>query len=119
MSSILDSHALPLHRSSAPNTASPLLLIFLPRELLPDIYLNLHCSYQIKTFLSYSTRPLWDHPDGPSSLQAHFYAEGMLDVSSPESTKKLCELHGWKHRKEDERVDVWDAVLLVSRRAEE
>ncbi|KAL7416395.1 glycosyl transferase, partial [Mrakia frigida] len=62
-------------------------------------------SYQTKTFLSYSTRFLWDRPDGPSRVIPHFYAEGM-------PTDKLCGLHGWKGRKENEQVQVWDAVLF-------
>ena len=44
----------------------------------------------------------------------HFYAEGMLDPTQPESIHDLCQLHGWDKRKETEQVQVWDAVLLVS-----
>lgn len=45
----------------------------------------------------------------------HFYAEGMLDATQPESIQKLCSLHGWDKRRQGEEVQVWDAVLLVSR----
>ncbi|GJE89070.1 glycosyltransferase family 17 protein [Phanerochaete sordida] len=61
---------------------------------------------QVRNFLSYSTRPLWDKPDGPTSVLPHFYAEGVpIDAD-------LCALHGWAARPADDRPPVWDAVLV-------
>lgn len=109
----------PLPQLLSPNLVRPrsLLLISSPRPSKQTLKFSpSSCSYQTKTFLSYSTRFLWDHPDGPKRVIPHFYAEGMLDPSSSESTDKLCELHGWKRRKENDKVDIWDAVLFVSPR---
>jgi beta-1,4-mannosyl-glycoprotein beta-1,4-N-acetylglucosaminyltransferase len=64
--------------------------------------------YQLHNLLSYATRPLWDHPDGPHQILPHLYYEGMpMDAST-------CALHGWKARENGENVVVLDAVLMSS-----
>jgi len=62
--------------------------------------------YQVKNFLSYSTRPLWDSNSGPKEVVSHFYGEG-LDMDD-----KTCRLHGWSARKGKEDIKVLDAVLM-------
>lgn len=63
---------------------------------------------QLHNLLSYSTRPLWDTPDGPKTVIPHFYAEGVpIDAH-------LCALHGWAPRPPDDAPEVWDAVLVSS-----
>ncbi|KAH9945080.1 glycosyltransferase family 17 protein [Epithele typhae] len=69
---------------------------------------TIKASQQIRNFLSYSTRPLWDSPAGPHHVIPHFYAEGVpVDAH-------LCALHGWDVRDENDLPEVWDAVLFSS-----
>lgn len=56
-------------------------------------------SFLPHSFLSYSTRPLWDRPESPTELLTHFEAAGV----PPD-----CALHGWTQLKEPR--EVWDAV---------
>lgn len=55
--------------------------------------------------LSYSTRPLWDHPDGPTFVLSRLHAEG-LATDSPEA----CRRHGWTAR--SSQPSLVDAVLF-------
>ncbi|KAF9268684.1 glycosyltransferase family 17 protein [Marasmius fiardii PR-910] len=71
------------------------------------IYMASGNSYQIKNAISYSTRPLWDKPEGPKNIVPHYYAEGL---SLDEHT---CSLHGWKPRGGSKSI-VFDAVLMSS-----
>ena len=62
--------------------------------------------YKLHNALSYATRPLWDHADGPRRILSHYYADGMpMDAQA-------CALHGWAPRGRDVRV--LDAVLMSS-----
>ncbi|KAI0663819.1 glycosyltransferase family 17 protein [Cubamyces menziesii] len=63
-------------------------------------------SLRIRNFISYSTRPLWDKPLGPSTTLPHYYAEGVRFDSH------LCNMHGWSIR--GSKPEVWDAVLFSS-----
>ncbi|KAG7091041.1 hypothetical protein E1B28_010101 [Marasmius oreades] len=72
------------------------------------LYTVLQNGYQIKNAISYSTRPLWDKPDGPKNVIPHYYAEGLL------MDDHTCSLHGWKERKSDKLIKVLDAVLMSS-----
>ncbi|KAI0339526.1 glycosyltransferase family 17 protein [Trametopsis cervina] len=69
-------------------------------------YVSLY-HYQLRNTLSYATRPLWDHPDGPKDVLPHYYAPGipMNDYT--------CSLHGWTARR-DAQPFVLDAVLMSS-----
>lgn len=56
--------------------------------------------------LGYLTRPLWDSPGGqPEIIIPHFQSDRV-------PFSELCQLHGWKERKSDERVKVVDAVIF-------
>jgi beta-1,4-mannosyl-glycoprotein beta-1,4-N-acetylglucosaminyltransferase len=57
------------------------------------------------SWLSYSTRPLWDKSEAPVELVDHFERPG---GEGRNGTEQWCGLHGWKARKEE--VEVWDAV---------
>lgn len=60
----------------------------------------------MRNFLSYSTRPLWDKPNGPTNVIPHFYAEGVpID-------QHLCALHGWDLRAPHDLPQIWDAILV-------
>ncbi|KIY62315.1 glycosyltransferase family 17 protein [Cylindrobasidium torrendii FP15055 ss-10] len=90
---------------------SPRLKILLIPALFLTVILIIVLSqyhYQIRNFISYGTRPLWDKADGPSHIIPHFYAEGMmLDTHA-------CKLHGWQPREDLENAKVLDAVLMSS-----
>ena len=58
-----------------------------------------------QSWLSYSTRPLWDKSDAPTELVDHFDRPGL---SSTNTSQEWCGLHQWKAR--TEQVQVWDAV---------
>ncbi|KIP06548.1 glycosyltransferase family 17 protein [Phlebiopsis gigantea 11061_1 CR5-6] len=61
---------------------------------------------QVRNFLSYSTRPLWDTPNGPKNTISHYYAEGVS------FDQHLCQLHGWDVRPGEDVPEVWDAILM-------
>lgn len=62
----------------------------------------------MRNFISYSTRPLWDSPYGPTNVLPHYYAEGVpID-------EHLCGLHGWGLRGAGDTPEVWDAILFSS-----
>ncbi|KZV93685.1 glycosyltransferase family 17 protein [Exidia glandulosa HHB12029] len=63
-------------------------------------------SYQLKNLISYASRPLWDKPDGPTTILAHYHADGVLPDAN------LCALHGWEARTAE--PEVWDAVLFTT-----
>lgn len=69
------------------------------------------------SWLSYSTRPLWDKSEAPDRLISHFERPG----EGRNGTELWCGLHGWKTRGKE--VLVWDAVscvlVLMSRRRAE
>jgi len=73
-------------------------------------YVSLY-HYQLRNTLSYATRPLWDHADGPKIILPHYYAEGIqMDAHT-------CSLHGWPSRRappSGSRPVVLDAVLMSS-----
>ncbi|KAH8835041.1 glycosyltransferase family 17 protein [Flagelloscypha sp. PMI_526] len=86
-----------------------------PRFILASIFF-LSClliifqnQYQLRNLLSYSTRPLWDHEEGPSNIIPHYYAEG-LSLQSDE----ICALHNWPKRSYKVRIKVIDAILMSS-----
>ncbi len=58
------------------------------------------------SWLSYSTRPLWDKSEAPVELVDHFERPGSGEGRN--ETGQWCGLHGWKER--TEHVEVWDAV---------
>jgi beta-1,4-mannosyl-glycoprotein beta-1,4-N-acetylglucosaminyltransferase len=70
------------------------------------LYSVVQNQYQVKNFLSYSTRPLWDRSDRPSEVIPHFYGEGL------KMNENTCQLHGWTARHRKENVKVLDAVLM-------
>ncbi|EJD54629.1 glycosyltransferase family 17 protein [Auricularia subglabra TFB-10046 SS5] len=67
---------------------------------------TLSYSYQLKNLVSYASRPLWDHPDGPKTIIPHYHADGLLP------DEELCKTHGWQPRQYE--PDVWDAVLFTT-----
>ncbi|EIM84428.1 glycosyltransferase family 17 protein [Stereum hirsutum FP-91666 SS1] len=73
-------------------------------------YISLY-HYQLRNTLSYATRPLWDHADGPKEVIPHYYAEGMaMDAHA-------CALHSWTPRRQSlsgRQPVVLDAVLMSS-----
>jgi len=79
----------------------PLLFIFALTLLYGYQY-----QYQIRNTLSYASRPLWDHDEGPSKVVPHFYSEGLRMDSH------TCNLHGWQKRRDEDKVKVLDAVLM-------
>ncbi|EUC57397.1 beta-1,4-mannosyl-glycoprotein 4-beta-N-acetylglucosaminyltransferase [Rhizoctonia solani AG-3 Rhs1AP] len=68
------------------------------------IFVTLYYRYQIQNAISYASRPLWDTPEGPTTIIPHFYAPGL------EPSPAVCKLHGFEPREED--PEVWDAVLF-------
>ncbi|GAU89710.1 hypothetical protein RvY_02225-2 [Ramazzottius varieornatus] len=53
----------------------------------------------------YLTRPIWDTPPVPFSISPHF-DHPSIPIS------ELCSLHGWKPRKENSTVRVFDATIF-------
>ncbi|CAE7077757.1 unnamed protein product, partial [Rhizoctonia solani] len=68
------------------------------------ISISLFYRYQIQNAISYASRPLWDTPEGPTTIIPHFYALGL------EPSAAVCKLHGVEPR--DGERQVWDAVLF-------
>lgn len=71
-------------------------------------YISLY-HYQLRNTISYATRPLWDHADGPRDIIAHYYAEGMS------TDAHACALHDWLPRQPSQdghHPVVLDAVLM-------
>ncbi|THH05196.1 hypothetical protein EW145_g4972 [Phellinidium pouzarii] len=64
--------------------------------------------YRIHNTLSYATRPLWDHADGPRNIVPHYYVDGM------QMDTRACRLHGWEQRTSIGVVQMLDAVLMSS-----
>ncbi|KAJ7244188.1 glycosyltransferase family 17 protein [Mycena haematopus] len=83
------------------------LLLILPVSLfiLVLFYVVSQNHYQITNAFSSATRPIWDKAEGPKTVVAHYYSEG-LDVNA-----KVCRLHGWKQRT-NPRVKILDAILM-------
>ncbi|CAE6459519.1 unnamed protein product [Rhizoctonia solani] len=73
-------------------------------SLIIFISVTLYYRYQIQNALSYASRPLWDTPEGPTTIIPHFYALGL------EPSPAVCKLHGVEPR--DGTREVWDAVLF-------
>ncbi|KAG8760109.1 hypothetical protein FRC11_000962 [Ceratobasidium sp. 423] len=72
--------------------------------LIVFISATLYYRYQIQNAISYASRPLWDTPEGPTTIIPHFYALGL------EPSPAVCKLHGVESR--DGAREVWDAVLF-------
>ncbi|KAH8118856.1 glycosyltransferase family 17 protein [Phellopilus nigrolimitatus] len=72
------------------------------------VYLWSQYHYQIHNALSYATRPLWDHADGPTDIIPHYFVDGMS------MDERACSLHGWQLRPAAAQVHVLDAVLMSS-----
>ncbi|KAJ3574541.1 hypothetical protein NP233_g1700 [Leucocoprinus birnbaumii] len=70
------------------------------------LYFGYQNQYQIRNTISYASRPLWDHDEGPSQVLPHFYSEG---ISMDSHT---CALHGWTKRKDEGNIKVLDAILM-------
>ncbi|KDN41301.1 hypothetical protein RSAG8_07570, partial [Rhizoctonia solani AG-8 WAC10335] len=68
------------------------------------ISVSLYYRYQIQNAISYASRPIWDTPEGPTTVIPHFYALGL------EPSPAVCKLHGVEPR--DGNREVWDAVLF-------
>ncbi|CAE6523843.1 unnamed protein product [Rhizoctonia solani] len=68
------------------------------------ISVSLYYRYQIQNAISYASRPIWDTPEGPTTVIPHFYALGL------EPSPAVCKLHGVEPR--DRNQEVWDAVLF-------
>ncbi|CCO32139.1 beta-1,4-mannosyl-glycoprotein beta-1,4-N-acetylglucosaminyltransferase [Rhizoctonia solani AG-1 IB] len=73
-------------------------------SLIIFLSVTLYYRYQIQNAISYASRPLWDTPEGPTSIIPHFYALGL------EASPAVCKLHGVEPRNGDRQV--WDAVLF-------
>jgi beta-1,4-mannosyl-glycoprotein beta-1,4-N-acetylglucosaminyltransferase len=61
-------------------------------------------SYQITNAISYASRPLWDTPEGPRTLLAHYYSAGL------KVDQELCRMHGWVER--PRKPPIWDATIF-------
>lgn len=81
-------------------------LLFTPLLLIVALLVQPSLRYKFHNTLSYATRPLWDHADGPRRILSHYYADGMA------MNAQTCTLHGWTPREGDVRV--LDAVLMSS-----
>jgi beta-1,4-mannosyl-glycoprotein beta-1,4-N-acetylglucosaminyltransferase len=57
------------------------------------LYQGLRNRHDLQDTFSYSTRPLWDKPDGPTQLIPHLHAEGV-----PADDSNACARHGWAMR---------------------
>lgn len=68
-------------------------------------------SYTLFRDLGYLTRPLWDSPDRPWNVVAHYAPPG--DLSDATNRQAYCALHGWQARtSHDPPVKIIDAVLF-------
>lgn len=83
-----------------------LVLVLLLFILTLTLFYGYLYQYQIRNTLSYASRPLWDHDEGPSKVVPHFYSEGLRMDSH------TCSLHGWKKRGDEDNVKVLDAILM-------
>ena len=88
---------------------SKVLLISLLLSVLFLFSVGWQYEYQIRNTISYATRPLWDHADGPRTIVPHYYVEGT------QFNDQTCALHGWEQRKGSPGdIRVLDAVLMSS-----
>ncbi|KAL0581326.1 hypothetical protein V5O48_000702 [Marasmius crinis-equi] len=87
-----------------------LLVLLLPTLIfaLWTLYYISQNTYQVRNLVSYITRPLWDHADGPNTTIPHYWAEGLKEDAH------TCSLHGWNERGKGRTIKVLDAVLMSS-----
>lgn len=101
----LDSPVLPCRRNAANHHPSSndhhtmlrgyrrTLLLLVLFSLLFTAFQARHHWQEVKDTLSYSTRPLWDRPDGPTDIIPRLHAESLAADSA-----EACQRHGWTLR---------------------
>lgn len=66
--------------------------------------------YQLRNWLTYGLRPLYDEEETPKNVIPHYYAE-VLSMKDAD----ICGLHGWSKRPlRPQKIKVLDAILMSS-----
>lgn len=86
-------------------TSRRVVALFLATLLFFLVYLLSTRRHDVQDTLSYSTRPLWDRPDGPQILLPHY-------DSTPGDQDATCARHGWSARTGSSKPQLWDATLI-------
>ena len=81
------------------------LLVAVVAAIVVLLFLAAPYRHNMQDTLSYSTRPLWDKPQGPATLLTHMHS-----ASVPADDTGACQRHGWPRR--TTTPPLWDATLL-------
>lgn len=81
--------------------------VFLAGAFLLALFWLVRDRHTVQDFVSYSTRPAWDAPDGPKTLLPHLQADGV-----PDDDAAACKRHSWQLR--TAKPKVIDAFLFAT-----